>query len=256
MDQYSGLIVALKFICLEAGKKIMEVYNDPEHFNVEYKDDKSPLTRADKLAYEVIMEGLRTLPQKFPIISEEEKDIPYQQRKNWSVFWLVDPLDGTKEFIKRNGQFTVNIALIENHIPVLGFIYAPVTDELFYGIKGFGSFKVCEDGECRLTVNNKKANLVSVGSSSHANEEEAEHLAKFPIVETIKWGSSLKFCKVAEGKADVYLRTGPTMEWDTAAGQCILENAGAKMTKLDGSPFVYNKPSLLNEGFVCLADIN
>ena len=253
MDQYSSLITALKFICLDAGKKIMEVYNDPENFGIEFKDDNSPLTRADKLANEVIIEGLKALPHQYPIISEEGKDIPYDQRKGWPIFWLVDPLDGTKEFIKRNGQFTVNIALIDNHIPVIGFIYAPVSDELFYGIKGIGSFKICEDGECKISSSTRKQNLVSVGSSSHANEEEAEHLAKFPIVETIKWGSSLKFCKVAEGTADVYLRTGPTMEWDTAAGQCILENAGAKMTKLDGSPFLYNKQSLLNEGFVCLA---
>jgi len=232
----------------------MEVYSDPESFNVEYKEDHSPLTRADKLANEVIIEGLTALPLQFPIISEEGKDIPYEQRKNWPIFWLVDPLDGTKEFIKRNGQFTVNIALVENNVPVLGFIYAPVTDELFYGIKGVGSFKICEDGsESKLSVSSRKSNMIAVGSSSHANEEEAEHLAKFPIVETIKWGSSLKFCKVAEGIADIYLRTGPTMEWDTAAGQCILESAGAKMTKLDGSPFLYNKQSLLNEGFVCLA---
>lgn len=253
MDQYSSLITALKFICLDAGKKIMEVYNSPESFGVEYKEDNSPLTRADKLANEVIIEGLKSLPHQYPIISEEEKDVPYEVRKNWPIFWLVDPLDGTKEFIKRNGQFTVNIALIDNHVPVIGFIYAPVSDELFYGIKGIGSFKICEDGEYKISSSTRKNNLVAVGSSSHANEEEEEHLAKFPIVETIKWGSSLKFCKVAEGTADVYLRTGPTMEWDTAAGQCILENAGAKMTKLDGSPFLYNKKSLLNEGFVCLA---
>jgi len=254
MSSFSSFTPALLSICHEAGQKIMEIYNDSSSWNVEMKDDKSPLTKADKEAHLIIMKGLTAIPVQFPIISEEGKGIAFEERKDWITFWLVDPLDGTKEFIKRNGQFTVNIALIENHLPILGFIYAPATNEMFYGIKGEGSFKISADGlKTKIKVSERKNGLVAVGSSSHANEEEAIFLSKYDIVETIKSGSSLKFCRVAEGVADIYLRTGPTMEWDTAAGQCIAECAGAKMTKLDGSAFVYNKESLLNEGFVCVA---
>lgn len=249
---YSSLIDPLLTIALEAGKKIMEIYQDTSSWNVEVKDDKSPLTRADKEANLVIEKGLKNLPISFPIISEEGKDIPFEERANWPLFWLVDPLDGTKEFIKRNGQFTVNIALIDQNAPILGVIYAPATQELFYGAKGEGAFK--RDGEgkvTRISVSQRRTALVSVGSSSHASEEEAGYLSQYDIASTIKSGSSLKFCKVGEGLADLYLRTGPTMEWDTAAGQCIAESAGAIMTKLDGTPFLYNKQSLLNTGFIC-----
>lgn len=240
-------------ICRKAGERIMEIYNDTSSWNVEVKDDKSPLTKADKEANKIIVEGLEKLHIRFPIISEEGRNISFEERKDWNPFWLVDPLDGTKEFIKRNGQFTVNIALVENKETVLGFIYAPATGEMYYGIKGEGAFKILADGtKTEIKVSNRTSNLIAVGSSSHASEEEAAYLAKYDIVETIKSGSSLKFCKVAEGLADIYLRTGPTMEWDTAAGQCIAECAGAVMTKLDGSPFTYNKENLLNSGFVCV----
>jgi 3'(2'), 5'-bisphosphate nucleotidase len=252
MSELEKLIPSLISICLEAGEKIMNIYNDQSSWNIEVKDDKSPLTKADKEANKIIEKGLKTLPLTFPIISEEGKNIPYETRKDWTQFWLVDPLDGTKEFIKRNGQFTVNIALIEQHVPILGIIYAPATQELFYGLKGKGAFKLNKEGKAEnISISHRSENWISVGSSSHANEEEANYLSHYPIVESIKSGSSLKFCKVAEGLADIYLRTGPTMEWDTAAGQCIAESAGALMTKLDGSPFVYNKQSLLNTGFVC-----
>lgn len=251
---YSSLIDPLLNIAVEAGKKIMEIYQDSSSWNVEVKDDKSPLTKADKEANLVIEKGLKNLPMTFPIISEEGKDIPFGERVNWPLFWLVDPLDGTKEFIKRNGQFTVNIALIDQHEPIIGVIYAPATQELFYGQKGEGAFKRdTEDKVTRLSVSQRKTGLVSVGSSSHASEEEAGYLSDYDIVSTIKSGSSLKFCRVAEGLADLYLRTGPTMEWDTAAGQCIAESAGAVMTKLDRTPFLYNKQSLLNTGFVCMS---
>lgn len=251
-NNYQHLIESLLIISLEAGKKIMEIYNDASSWNIEVKDDKSPLTKADKEANIIIEKGLKSISDIFPIISEEGKNIPYEERKNWPIFWLVDPLDGTKEFIKRNGQFTVNIALIENNVPMLGVIYAPATKELFYGIKGVGAFKItAEAKEISISVSKRTAQLISVGSSSHASEEEAGYLLPYSIAETIKSGSSLKFCKVAEGLADIYLRTGPTMEWDTAAGQAIAESAGAVMTKLDGSPFLYNKESLLNTGFVC-----
>jgi len=251
-SSYSTLIAPLLNIAMEAGKKIMDIYQDSSSWNVEVKDDKSPLTRADKEANLIIEKGLKALPLSFHIISEEGKSTPYEERKNWPVFWLVDPLDGTKEFIKRNGQFTVNIALVEDHAPVLGVIYAPATKELFFGIKGEGAYKQSsENVSTRLSVSSRSTQLVSVGSSSHASEEEAAYLSKYDIASTIKSGSSLKFCRVAEGVADLYLRTGPTMEWDTAAGQCIAESAGAVMTTLDGTPFLYNKQSLLNTGFEC-----
>jgi 3'(2'), 5'-bisphosphate nucleotidase len=251
------LIDQLTAICYEAGKKIMHIYAQPDGWDVEVKGDNSPLTKADKEANQVIEAGLWSLEVKHPIISEEGKEIAYDQRKTWKTFWLVDPLDGTKEFIKRNGQFTVNIALVENQLPVLGIIYAPATDVLYFGIKGLGAFKVEAKGEqTKIQVSNRTTNWVAVGSSSHASEEEQAFLAQYPISETIKSGSSLKFCKVAEGLADIYVRTGPTMEWDTAAGQCIAESAGATMTRLDGSAFLYNKESLLNGGFVCVKGLD
>ncbi len=248
---HAHLIDPLLKIAVEAGKKIMDIYQDTTSWNVEIKDDKSPLTRADKEAHLVIEKGLKQFSSLYPIISEEGKNISYEERKNWPLFWLVDPLDGTKEFIKRNGQFTVNIALIENKIPVMGVIYAPATEELFYGIKGMGAFKSFNGTLTELHTSPRRVSLIAVGSSSHASEEDALYLRSYDIVETIKSGSSLKFCKVAEGLADLYLRTGPTMEWDTAAGQCIAESAGAIMTKLDGNAFMYNKENLLNPGFVC-----
>jgi len=231
----------------------MEVYDDEVSWEIEEKNDKSPLTKADKESHFIIMKGLQSLPEKFPIISEEGKKIPFEKRKNWDTFWLVDPLDGTKEFIKRNGQFTVNIALMMANRPVLGLIYAPATKELYYGLQNEGSFKIVAGEKKKIMVSARKTNLIAVGSSSHASQEEAHYLSSYPISETIKSGSSLKFCMVAEGKADIYLRTGPTMEWDTAAGHCIAECAGATMTKLDFSTFEYNKESLLNGGFVCKA---
>jgi 3'(2'), 5'-bisphosphate nucleotidase len=253
MNIYSNIIPSLVSLCYLAGEKIMEVYEDEVSWDIEEKNDKSPLTKADKESHLIIMNGLQSLPEKFPIISEEGKNIPYEERKNWDTFWLVDPLDGTKEFIKRNGQFTVNISLIKAKKPVLGIIYAPATKELYYGLQDEGSFKIVAGEKKKISVSQRKTDLIAVGSSSHASEQEAQHLAPFAISETIKSGSSLKFCLVAEGKADIYLRTGPTMEWDTAAGHCIAECAGASMTTLDYSIFEYNKESLLNGGFVCKA---
>lgn len=253
MSEYLPLIAPLKEICLSAGEKIMEIYSDNSSWGVEIKDDKSPLTKADKEANQIIVEGLQRLPLQLPIISEEGKDVSFQERRHWNQFWLVDPLDGTKEFIKRNGQFTVNIALVANQSPILGFIYAPATKELFYGIRGVGAFKAFENGQdLAIHVSKRLDQWIAVGSSSHATDEDKVHFGNYPVASTIQSGSSLKFCRVAEGAADIYLRTGPTMEWDTAAGQSIAESAGARMHQLDGTPFLYNKENLLNPGFICV----
>lgn len=239
-------------ICRLAGDRIMEIYHDASPLNAEIKDDKSPLTKADKEAHLIIMRGISLLPDHFPVISEEGDNVPFKRRKAWHTFWLVDPLDGTKEFLKHNAEFTVNIALIKDQIPVQGFIYAPATGDFFYGIKGKGAFKISSEGiKSKLTVKPGTTDLTAVVSCSHTSAEDLTYLAAYDVVQTIKVGSSLKFCKVAEGLADIYLRTGPTMEWDTAAGQCIAECAGATVTQLDGADFIYNKESLINSGFIC-----
>lgn len=238
----------------KAGEAILEIYNNVVLAGeVDYKKDDSPLTHADKASHDVIMKGLKQLYPEVPIISEEGSHIKYEDRKDYDYYWLVDPLDGTKEFINRNGQFTVNIALMHKNTPVAGFIYTPVHDSLYVGIKGKGAYKV-EKGEKReLQVNNSTGNRVAVRSKSHASPEEDGVLQQYDVVNDISVGSSLKFCMVAEGKADVYYRHGPTMEWDTAAGQAVLESAGGKVLKGTGPEvFTYNKENLLNSSFLCL----
>ncbi|MBK6267057.1 3'(2'),5'-bisphosphate nucleotidase CysQ [Marivirga sp. S37H4] len=248
------LIKELKIISFNAGKAIMEIYNDADLSKVvDHKADDSPLTLADKAADKVIMKGLQSLPVQYPILSEEGKHLDYVERRKWDTFWLVDPLDGTKEFIKRNGQFTVNIALIKDGFPLLGIIYVPATGVYYYGSEN-GAFK--EEGALttRLKVNNISTNRVAVRSASHASPEEDALLSKYDVKDSISKGSSLKFCMVAEGKADIYYRHGPTMEWDTGAGQAILEAAGGKVFKGDTTKerFNYNKENLLNGSFLCL----
>lgn len=237
----------------EAGTKIMEIYSR-ESFEgiVDFKADDSPLTLADKESHKIIAAGLQSLYPTIPLISEEGKDIPYDTRKNWDTFWLVDPLDGTKEFIKRNGQFTVNIALIKNKRPVLGLIYIPVSQLMYFGEVGKGAIRQTGDGvpEKIFTAGNKEE-IVVVGSSSHASPQEEQVLSKYKVKSKRTMGSSIKFCLVAEGSADLYYRHGPTMEWDTAAGQAILEAAGGTMVDGEGNPFTYNKTSLLNGNFLC-----
>ncbi|MEL6535811.1 MAG: 3'(2'),5'-bisphosphate nucleotidase CysQ [Bacteroidota bacterium] len=242
-------------IARKAGDKILEIYHDEDFSKVvDFKDDNSPLTLADKASHEVIDAALRALTPDIPILSEEGRDMPYEERQSWTTFWCVDPLDGTKEFIKRNGQFTVNIALVENNAPVLGVIHTPVTGETYYG-SADGAWKQTGD-EAPVTIqvrNNQEGNRIAVGSASHAAPEEEELLAKYQVTESLKRGSSLKFCMVAEGKADIYYRHNPTMEWDTAAGQAIVVAAGGKMMKGQGpEPFTYNKENLRNGSFLVL----
>jgi len=241
-------------IARKAGEKILEIYNDSNLAEVvDYKADDSPLTLADGAANEIIIKGLKTLSIQYPILSEESKHAPFEERKEWSTFWLVDPLDGTKEFIKRNGEFTVNIALIENGNPILGVIYVPVTDVMYWGSVN-GAFKqIGKEPATLLKVNLSDNNRIAVRSKSHASVDEEVVLDKFDVVNSISVGSSLKFCMVAEGKADVYYRHGPTMEWDTGAGHAIVLAAGGQVYKgISEIPFTYNKGNLLNASFLCL----
>ncbi len=255
-------LATLRDIALDAGKEILKIYyHDDFSKVVDFKADSSPLTLADRQAHQTIAAALQQHYPDIPLISEEGKEIAYEARKNWEYCWLVDPLDGTKEFIKRNGQFTVNIALIHRNAPVAGVIYAPVTDELYLAAQaGYvadmepGAYKQQAMQEpVRIRVRHQTG-LTAVRSSSHASPEEEEVLKAYGVTESIARGSSLKFCMIAEGKADLYYRHGPTMEWDTAAGQALVECAGGKVYQgTSRTPFVYNKLSLLNESFLVLA---
>ena len=281
----SHLLLTALSSSIEAGKAILEVY--ASDFKVDYKDDRSPLTQADRRSHEIISRclvaaGTARGGAQFPILSEEGKEITYAIRKSWDTFWLVDPLDGTKEFLKRNGEFTVNIALIEGARPVMGVIFAPVLNVVYYAWRGLGSYRLNIDqgftisGDPADHIRSERklreildrsqklaplaapvpgARISAIGSRSHGSEEFnrfVETLRKtYDPVEIISAGSSLKFCLVAEGKADLYPRFGPTMEWDTAAGQIIAEEAGAVVRKMDSDePLVYNKESLLNPWFM------
>ena len=255
-------IATINDIALAAGRAILEVYHDADFSQVvDFKDDNSPLTLADQASHQVIAPALQEHYPDIPLISEEGKDVPYATRRDWEYFWLIDPLDGTKEFIKRNGQFTVNIALIHHHRPVLGVIYTPVTEELYFAAQtGYakdmepGTYKRTGNGASeQLRVRKPSSERVAVRSSSHASEEEDAVLEKYKVTESIARGSSLKFCMVAEGKADIYYRHGPTMEWDTAAGQAVVEGAGGEMfQETSDRPFTYNKESLRNGSFLVL----
>lgn len=239
-----------------AGKEIMHIY-DTDDFAITDKSDKSPLTKADKAGNAVIVEALQKNYPDIPIISEENKMIEYADRKNWEYFWLVDPLDGTKEFIKKNGEFTVNIALIRNGKPVMGVVGIPAKNQMYYAVENKGAFKIDENGnETKLHINELKENEIAlIGSRSHPSPEFDAYLkdmeSKYATVNFVPAGSSLKFCLVAEGKADIYPRLGPTMEWDTAAGHALVLEAGARV-KIYGEDrdLQYNKENLLNPFFI------
>jgi len=238
-------------IARAAGDEILRVYRG--EIEVEMKDDRSPLTAADRASHAVIERGLRGHFPEIPVLSEEGRDIPYTERRHWQRFWLVDPLDGTKEFIKRNGEFTVNIALVEDQTPVAGVVYVPVTGRLYLGIRGAGAWCQEEGGVAeaiRVRPSVAGEGLAVVMSRSHPSPELDAYLRGVAVAERVSVGSSLKFCVVAEGRADLYPRLGPTMEWDTAAGQAVVEAAGGSVRQLDGSPLRYNKEELLNPYFV------
>ncbi|MEQ9423488.1 MAG: 3'(2'),5'-bisphosphate nucleotidase CysQ [Cyclobacteriaceae bacterium] len=241
-----------KKAALEAGAKILEIYGTDD-FNIELKGDDSPLTIADQKAHEIICQHLEST--RIPILSEEGKGIPFEQRKDWKEFWLVDPLDGTKEFIKRNGEFTVNIALIKNGQPVMGVVYAPVLDWLYWGSEE-GAFKQANNEIIEIQSENvdlKTPGLKVVASRSHLNQETEEFLASLVEPEIVSMGSSLKFLLVAEGKAHIYPRYAPTMEWDTGAAHAVVRAAGGEVFKEPNrQPFQYNKENLLNPHFIVL----
>lgn len=242
-------------IAVEAGNAILEIYKND--FSVEIKSDNSPLTIADKNANVIIVAGLKQLAPTIPIISEENKLMDYTIRKNWTKCWIVDPLDGTKEFIKKNGEFTVNIALVDKGIPVLGVVHVPAQNITYYAESGVGSFKI-ENGKTTKLQIRKLADdgvLKIVGSRSHQTPELLAYVeqqkSKFSNVDFVAAGSSLKFCLLAEGKADVYPRLGPTMEWDTCAGQIVATEAGAVVLRFDNNDaLLYNRENLLNPFFI------
>jgi 3'(2'), 5'-bisphosphate nucleotidase len=238
-----------------AGHAIMAVYES--EFTVAHKDDHTPLTEADMAAHNAIVADLKKLTPHLPVLSEESAQVPYAERSRWTNYWLVDPLDGTREFIKRNGEFTVNIALIDNHRPVLGVIYVPVMRICYFACAGLGAYKQeAAGGRSAIHVSSCCGNVVRVaGSRSHGSPEFDDFLARLGWHELVSMGSSLKSCLVAEGKADVYPRFGPTSEWDTAAAQCIVEEAGGCLMDMAMRPLRYNtKPSLINPSFLVVGD--
>ena len=245
----------IRALAKQAGEKILEVYNTD--FAVEHKDDKSPLTAADMASHKTIVARLNTLTPDIPVLSEEAAGIPFAERRNWNTYWLIDPLDGTKEFVKRNGEFTVNIALIHEGKPVLGVVHVPVSGVTYAACEGQGTVKdVPGEGERKIQVRKLTDGPVAVvGSRSHRGDSLNAFLDKLGEHEIVSMGSSLKICLVAEGAADVYPRLGPTSEWDTAAAHCVVEQAGGSLTDLDMKPLRYNtKESLLNPFFFVFGD--
>jgi len=246
---------------LEAGKRIIEIYNSND-FEVKLKSDQSPLTLADSESHNIISQYLSKT--KIPILSEEGKNIPYSKRKKWNKLWIVDPIDGTKEFIKKNGEFTVNIALIENQVPIIGVIYAPILKDLYFSHSDIGTFKVniknydvddLIENAIKLPLERKDSTYTIVASRSHMSKETEDFISlakkKHMKINLISKGSSLKLCMVAEGTANCYPRFAPTMEWDTAAGQAICEHAGFKVVDLKSKKkMLYNRKELLNNWFL------
>jgi 3'(2'), 5'-bisphosphate nucleotidase len=242
-------------IARAAGEAVLEVYGT--EFRVQLKDDRSPLTEADRVSHRIIGERLRELDETLPVLSEESAPEDVALRRSWTRYWLVDPLDGTKEFLKRNGEFTVNIALVDAGRAVLGVVLAPVLARLYYGAVGHGAWRADRGGEPQPIRVRKSAAapLRVVGSRSHGDDELADYVAALGPHELKPMGSSLKICLIAEGSADIYPRLGPTSEWDTAAAQAILESAGGRMIDRAGEPLRYNtKDDLLNPHFLAFGD--
>ena len=252
--KYNNLIESLISISKEAGEAILKIY-DLDDLGISHKEDNSPLTLADKASNEVICSQLKELTPDIPILSEEGKDISFDKRKDWDTFWLIDPLDGTKEFIKKNGEFSVNIALINHFKPILGIVYAPVLDTTWYGSASEGSFKIIKNGKPeKINVlkydDNETVKVVS--SRSHSNNTKLdEFLTDYPKHELVFMGSSIKICLVADGSAHIYPRLGPTMEWDTAAAHAVVKFAGGNILDMtDRNELAYNKENLLNPTFL------
>jgi len=254
MNNNNWRLDELMDIVLSAGRKVLEVYGSND-FVIRQKSDETPVTYADKLSEEIIVKGLNRLFPDIPVISEESRQHPFRVRKVWDYFWLLDPLDGTREFIKKNGEFTINLSLINKNRPFLGIILAPAQDMLYFSQRNKGCFRRVADEDPQPILVNKKGRSkpVLIRSRSHSSADEESMISSLGELEQIHMGSSLKFCYIAEGKADLYIRMGNTMEWDTAAGQCIVENAGGKVLNLQGEPLAYNKEILKNNSFVCFS---
>ena len=236
-----------------ASEAIMRIYDGA--FTVQHKHDDSPLTLADLESQRVILDGLTRLTPDIPVLSEESAEAPWAERQTWRQLWVVDPLDGTREFVKRNGEFTVNIALVVDHEPLLGIVAAPAQGLLYWGAAGVGAFTEHRDAaRGRIQVSPPPSPLRVVGSRSHASPDTARYLGTLGSHVLSGIGSSLKFCLIAEGKADLYPRFGPTSEWDTAAGQALLEAAGGHVTRPDGHRLRYNcRESVLNGDFLAFS---
>ncbi|MBK8533866.1 MAG: 3'(2'),5'-bisphosphate nucleotidase CysQ [Candidatus Competibacteraceae bacterium] len=256
-DEWWAWLEPVRLLAVEASAQILGIYATA--FGVTVKDDDSPLTAADLAAHQVIVAGLQRLTPEIPVLSEESASIPFAERSQWQRYWLVDPLDGTKEFVQRNGQFTVNIALIENHQPVLGVVRVPVTGSCYSAVRGYGAFRE-EPGQPAqpITVQPLQPDtpVRVVGSRSHGGPGLQAFVAKLGAYELVTTGSSLKFCQVAEGTADVYPRLSPTSEWDTAAAHAIVEVAGGRVVSAEtGESLRYNtRESLLNPHFIVYGD--
>lgn len=254
-DWSEGFVAQVVRLAQRAGDAILSVYG--EQFEVTHKTDQSPLTQADLRSHGILVEGLRALTPDLPVLSEEDSDIGFEQRRQWKRYWLLDPLDGTKEFVSRNGEFTVNVALIDDHVPVLGVVHVPVSGTTYTGQAGVGAFRQtnAEPAE-QLHVKSPAATpLRIVGSRSHRGDSLDQFLPRLEPYEMVAVGSSLKFCLVAEGSADFYPRLGPTSEWDTAAAQAVVEAAGGVVITTNGERLRYNtKPELLNPHFLVFGD--
>ncbi|HEC12444.1 MAG TPA: 3'(2'),5'-bisphosphate nucleotidase [Acidiferrobacteraceae bacterium] len=251
--QYSRYLSQTRELAAQAADRILDIYQ--RGFEVDTKSDGSPLTDADRAAHKVIIAGLAKLSPDIPILSEESDNHVLDVRLKWKKFWLVDPLDGTREFIKRNDEFTVNIALIDNHRPVLGVVHIPVSGVSYFACDGDGAFRCDPGGDSQaIHVRMYRGGAATIATSrSHPGNDLADYLARFEqrqgSFQTLAMGSSIKLCLVAEGRVDIYPRLGPTSEWDTAAAQCVLEAAGGRVVDSKNSPLSYNKPSILNPWF-------
>ncbi|QRK05617.1 3'(2'),5'-bisphosphate nucleotidase CysQ [Archangium violaceum] len=248
------LVSAVREMSQEAGRATLGFYGGA--VSVERKSDDSPLTAADKASHTLILEALHRLTPGVPVLSEESSETEISERRKWDTFWLVDPLDGTKEFLKGTGEFTVNIALISGTEPVLGVVHVPVSGVTYWGSKGGGAF-VAQAGQAPVAIHTRPAEmnrLVIVASKDHAGPRVEALLKRLTTASTANMGSSLKFCLIAEGRADFYPRLQPTCEWDTGAAQCVLEAAGGAVTDLEGRRFVYNKEQLTNPSFLAFGD--
>lgn len=255
LDDFSALLPRVVAIAREAGREILAVQT--QDFDVTHKADRSPLTEADLRSHRLIVQALTTLTPDVPILSEESAAVPYAERSRWRAFWLVDPLDGTREFVSRSPEFTVNIALVCDHQPVLGVVYSPARQTSYYAARGMGAFRQIEEGDATALQVSKPAQVPPrvLGSKSHRGNSLDDMLAKLGPHRLIGVGSSLKFCLVAEGSADLYPRLGPTSEWDTAAGQAVVECAGGQVTDLQGRPLRYNaRDTLINPDFIAYGD--